>query len=132
MKTMGDAKILIAQDGQRYAAIPLERYAELERKLEQVIDELELLKAERTMESIARGDEALIPADVVGRVIADGVSPLKAVREWRGLGQAELAQEAQTSRNYISQIETGHRQPGRQLLQRLAKALKVPVDALMP
>ena len=126
-----DAKVIITESGQRYAAIPLDDYNELRSRLQEVIDELELLKAERAQARMENGQEIAIPADVVGRVMIDGVSPLKAVREWRGISQEELARRAGTSKAYVSQLETGRRHAGRGLLRRLARALGVPPEVLM-
>ncbi|GAA3075536.1 helix-turn-helix transcriptional regulator [Streptomyces olivoverticillatus] len=52
------------------------------------------------------------------------------MREWRQrrkLSQAELALCADTSARHISFIETGRSRPGRDLLQRLADRLQVPM-----
>ncbi len=128
---MAEAKVIITESGEKFAALPLEEFRAVQRALERIMDELELLRAEQAAAKMDAGEEPAIPAEVVGRVIADGVHPLKAIREWRGLNQAELAGRAGTSKSYLSQIETGYRQPGRKLLIRLARILEVPVDVLM-
>jgi len=57
---------------------------------------------------------------------------LKAMREARGLTQDELAKKAKLSKPYISQIENGVRKnPSLPTLERLAKALGVPVRDLL-
>jgi len=54
------------------------------------------------------------------------------LREARGLTQAELATEARVTRPYITMLESGVRKtPSLPMLQRLAKALGVPVTALL-
>ena len=54
-------------------------------------------------------------------------------REEKGWTQAELARRARVSQPYLSQIEAGTRgkSPGIRIMQRLAKALGVPVTALL-
>jgi transcriptional regulator with XRE-family HTH domain len=53
-------------------------------------------------------------------------------RQKRGLTQAQVAKSAQVTRFYISQLETGLRKsPSLAVLKRLAKALGVPVTALL-
>ncbi len=57
---------------------------------------------------------------------------LKTIREQKGLSQRELAAKAKTTGAYIAQIEGGARKnPSIAVLQRLAKALGVPVTELL-
>ena len=110
-------------NGGDVVAIPLDELKTLKNQIAKLTEDVELLKAREVARRIDAGEEILIPSDVVGRVFVDNVHPLKAFREWRGLSQADLAKRAETSTSYISQIETGYRQPGRKLLLRLAYVL---------
>lgn len=74
-------------------------------------------------------DEERFPADVVSRLVA-GEKPVKVFREWRKLKQGELAAKAGVSKQYVSQLETGHREIGRRSAEKLAAALGISVDAL--
>ncbi len=57
---------------------------------------------------------------------------LKKLREESGMTQDELAKRAKLSTPYVSQIENGVRKnPSLPALQRLAKALGVPVTELL-
>jgi transcriptional regulator with XRE-family HTH domain len=56
---------------------------------------------------------------------------LKRVRESKGLSQATLAQRAKITREYVNKLEAGRYDPTVGVLQRLAKALSVPVTALL-
>jgi transcriptional regulator with XRE-family HTH domain len=57
---------------------------------------------------------------------------LKRLRERQGLSQAALSRRARVAQGYISAIEAGHkRNPGIETLRKLAKALGVPVTALL-
>lgn len=47
-----------------------------------------------------------------------------------GLSRRELAERAELSYPYLSQIETGNREPSLRTLQKLASALELPVEAL--
>ena len=62
--------------------------------------------------------------------ILEGAHPIKAMREYRGMNQVELAKRVGTSSVYVSQIERGKRRPGRRLLAKLGQALGVPSDLL--
>ena len=54
-------------------------------------------------------------------------------RESKGWLQAELARRAKVSQPYLNQLESGAKgkSPGVRILQRLAKALGVPVTELL-
>lgn len=57
---------------------------------------------------------------------------LKALREAKGLTQAELAKRAKVTRPYITMLEQGVRRgPSLATLRRLARALGVPVTELL-
>jgi transcriptional regulator with XRE-family HTH domain len=56
---------------------------------------------------------------------------LKQVRQAKGLTQTALAKKAGVSRAYVFRLEAGGADPTVGLLQRLAKALGVPVTALL-
>jgi XRE family transcriptional regulator of biofilm formation len=57
---------------------------------------------------------------------------IRQLRETRGLTQVELAKKAQLTQGYLTMIETGTRKnPSLPVLKRLARALGVPVTALL-
>jgi transcriptional regulator with XRE-family HTH domain len=59
---------------------------------------------------------------------------VRRLRESQGLSQAALAKRARVSQPYLSQLEGGTRgskSPGVVIIQRLAKALGVPMTALL-
>jgi transcriptional regulator with XRE-family HTH domain len=57
---------------------------------------------------------------------------LRRLRKTRGLSQEELARKARVSQPYLSQLEAGtYQNPSIEIVQRLAKALGVPVTALL-
>jgi DNA-binding XRE family transcriptional regulator len=72
-----------------------------------------------------------VPAEVA-RALATGVTPLKAWREGCGLTQAVLAARAGLSRAYLAQLEAGSREPSLAALRRLAAALDLLADDLIP
>ena len=52
------------------------------------------------------------------------------LRQWRGLrgvSQLDLAHEANTSARHLSFVETGRARPSREMVQRLAEALDMPL-----
>ncbi len=56
---------------------------------------------------------------------------LKAFRVKRGLSQEALARQAGISRGYLLRLEAGRQDPTVGMLEKLAKALKVKVGALL-
>jgi transcriptional regulator with XRE-family HTH domain len=56
---------------------------------------------------------------------------IRRLRKQRGLSQEDLAEASGMSRNYVSDIERGVRNPGLLALVALAKALKVSLRELV-
>ena len=81
--------------------------------------------------AVAKEDGFTIPA-VVLRAELDGRHPVRAWREHRGLTLQALADAAGVSKPYVSQIEGGKRAGTAATLKKLAKVLRVPLDALQP
>jgi len=65
-------------------------------------------------------------------IVARFAERLRQLRLERGMSQAELAQQAQVTTNYISRLERGGAAAGIDLAARLAAALGVPVADLLP
>ncbi|HEV8309207.1 MAG TPA: helix-turn-helix transcriptional regulator [Methylomirabilota bacterium] len=56
---------------------------------------------------------------------------LKRLREEKHLSQEALAKKARVTREYVNKLEAGKHDPTLGVLQRLAKALGVPVTELL-
>lgn len=96
------------------------------------LDETSLTDEEfaEVADHLNEGAEAF-PIEIARRIGA-GENPLKVIREYRGLRQAELAEKAGISAIYVSQIETGRRDGSLKTVSALARALNVPRDMLLP
>ena len=55
---------------------------------------------------------------------------IRAFREAAGLSQSALAPRAGISQGYLSLIEGGDKQPSEDVLESIASALNVPVEAI--
>lgn len=75
--------------------------------------------------------ETYLTWDEAERILA-GESPLKVWRERRGLTQRALAAKAAVSPSYLADIERGAKPGSTTALARLAHALAVSVEALLP
>jgi len=71
-----------------------------------------------------------IPIEIV-RAKLDGVHPLKAWRDYRGWTQVYLNFKSGVGRDLIAQIETRRKTGSVETLDRLARALGVPIEALI-
>lgn len=80
---------------------------------------------------LAKGEEELIPVDVVDRLL-DGEPPLRVWREFRRLTQSELARAGGVNRVQIVEIEADRNSGSVRTLRKLADALEVTVDDLIP
>ena len=80
---------------------------------------------------IARGEEELVPAHVADRLI-DREAPLRVWREYRGLSQAALARASGVNRVQIVEIEAGRNAGSVRTLRKLADALGVALDDIVP
>ncbi|NCV32043.1 MAG: XRE family transcriptional regulator [Betaproteobacteria bacterium] len=117
----------INRDGKpEYVVLPWAEYQALLEAAEDAIDGA-LLDAFR--QKLATGQEETIPATIVDMLLA-GANPIKVWREYRGLTQDALANQAGISKAYLCQIETGKRAGAIKTLRAIATALGVTVDEL--
>ena len=79
--------------------------------------------------AVASDDGTRYPA-AVAHAMADGIHPVRAWREHRGMTQKALAVAAAVSKPFISQIEGCKREGSVGTLTKLAAALGVPLAAL--
>lgn len=73
----------------------------------------------------------VLPIEVVER-LASGENPIRVLRQFRGLTQAELAtaKGVGITQNYLSDLETGKRKGPFELHRKIAASLGVPFDLL--
>jgi ribosome-binding protein aMBF1 (putative translation factor) len=83
----------------------------------------------RARREIAKG-EPVIPLDVIDR-IANGDNPIRVIREWRNMGQLELARKTDIGQGYLSDLESGRRKGTAAVLKEIARVLEVPLDLLV-
>lgn len=56
---------------------------------------------------------------------------LRLLRVFHDLKQSELAQALEISRSHVSEIESGNRVPSLEVLQKYARAFKVPISSVL-
>ncbi len=85
----------------------------------------------RARAALAAGHEIVLPKTVVDRLAA-GENPIRVLREWRDMTQAELVVSVGITQGYLSDLEAGRRKGPVALHQKIARALGVPIDLLLP
>lgn len=93
-------------------------------------DFADTVAVEEFRRKFAAGEEELIPAEAVKRII-DGEHPVRVFRELRGMNQSELGRASGVNRVVIADIETGRRKGSLSAFRSLAGALGVTIDDLV-
>jgi DNA-binding XRE family transcriptional regulator len=86
---------------------------------------------QKARDAIATGREIVLPKAVVDRLAA-GEDPIRVLREWRGTTQVELVATIGITQGYLSELEAGKRKGPVALHQKIARALGVPIEILLP
>jgi DNA-binding Xre family transcriptional regulator len=113
--------------GQKMAMLPVADYERLLDLAEDRGDALAAAAAERRR----RGGEEYLPAAMADRLLA-GESPLRVWRSFRGVTQRNLSAAAGISHNFLSNLEAGKRRGAPDVWRKLAGALDVTVDDIIP
>jgi DNA-binding XRE family transcriptional regulator len=116
---------IITKDGRpEFYVVPADLWERVRDAIEEAEDIAEL-------ERFDREDDGVRYPQAVALAMADGVLPVRAWREYRGMTQEQLAASSGVSTPYVSQIESGKRAGRSATLRKLARALDVPVGALL-
>ena len=87
---------------------------------------------DQRMADLKAGYDVILPVEVSARC-RKGESLLRAVRNWRGMTQAEVAEKTGFTQGYLSDLESGKREGTAQTLRMIAKALDIdPVMLVDP
>ena len=115
----------------------VQEFITLGKKYEKVVSELEAENARlhdelQDLRSYHRTrDEESFPAEITRRLVVEREHPVKVFREYRGLSQSALVQQAGLSQAVISAIENGKRRGTIDNFKALSEALNVDVDDLI-
>ncbi len=115
----------IDRDGKpEYAVIPWADYLRLTEGAGEIDDEALYARAKAADEGLEP-----IPSEFAERIFA-GDSPIRVLRQWRGLKVKELAERAGISPSYLSEIEHGKRGSVTAMLA-IAKELAISIDLIV-
>ena len=118
------AQKLVTPNGEELVLMPRAEY-------EALLDALDIAEARLVQADVAAGRDEAIPAEMVYRLM-DGENPILVWREYRGLTGVDLAAKAGTSAASLSKLETGKTAGDIATLKKLARALSVDLDELVP
>jgi DNA-binding XRE family transcriptional regulator len=93
-------------------------------------DQADIVRANKIKRDIAAGDDEVVPADIVRRLVA-GENKVKVWRSHRGLSGRDLAAAAGVSAPFISEIESGKKDGSVSVMKKVADVLKVDLDDLV-
>ncbi len=113
--------------GQKIVMLPIEDYQRLVDIAEDRADIAATVEAERRRQD----GEEYVPVEVIDQLCA-GINPVKVWRKYRNLNQKALGQMIGCSAAHVSQIENQEKGASATLWRKLADALDVSVDDLMP
>jgi antitoxin component HigA of HigAB toxin-antitoxin module len=97
---------------------------------EDAADRMTVIIDDEARAAVARGEDVALPA-AVWEAIEGGISPIRAVRQWRGLTQVQLSELIGSPQGYVSTLEKGERKGSAAKLSAIAKALGAPIGLLI-
>lgn len=81
-------------------------------------------------EMSSTGSETALPDAVMNALAAREAHPIKIIRKYRELTQADLAEASGISRPYLTEIETGKKDGSIRAIKAIADALEVRIGDL--
>jgi DNA-binding XRE family transcriptional regulator len=120
---MSDIQFIEHHGRREYAIVPMALFERMAAALEE-LDDVALYDAAK-----ASDDGLRVPGSVLHAMI-DGVHPVKAWRDYRGLTQEMLANAVGISKAFLCQIENGKRKGSIATTRAIAEALKVSMESL--
>lgn len=129
---MGRPQIITTPAGEELVILPRSDYeALLARAGDEAAEDIMTARiVDETGARLAAGQDVALPESVWVAIEA-GESAVRAIRRHRGQTQAELAALAGVGQAYISEIESGRKTGTPETLAQIARALGVPLDALV-
>ena len=129
---MSKVQFIKTPTGDELAVLPRAEFEQLRKLADEGCEDRGTARlAQAALDAVERGDEIILPAETADRLAA-GYNPIRVVREWRGLSQAGLSAAAGIGQGYLSDLEKGRRRGPAELMKKLARALNVPLDLLIP
>ena len=126
-------QIIRTESGEELVVLSRREYTALLARAgdEEAEDEMTRIMGEEFKAALARGEDIALP-EAVWEDLESGQNAIKVLRSYRGLTRAELAAAAGVSEDCIVELEEQGRARGSpEMLEAIARALRVPLDVLM-
>lgn len=120
-------QIITTPQGERLVVVPESEWLAIQEALE---DREDLAAIDEFERKLAAGDEEFIPSSMLDRLLG-GENTIRVWREHRGMTAAALAEKADISPAYLSELETKKKTGSVAALKRIATALRLTVDDLI-
>lgn len=128
---MGKVQIIRTPGGEELVVLPRADYeallAEAGASPDEDADDVAIF--DQRMAELSKNPGETLPGDVSARLLR-GATLIRALREWKGVRQQELAARAGLGQGYLSDIERGRTQGSPEARANIAKALDVPIEWL--
>lgn len=118
-------QIITTPQGERLVVLP---ESEFEALIDAVEEKTDQVAVDQWRRERSEGHTDDLPLEVMKKLIDPEHSRIRVWREHRGLTGAQLAKATGLSAAYVSQIETGQRDPGLKALKSIAAALELDLD----
>ncbi len=125
---MGSTQTITTNGASELVVMPRGEYDRLIAELE---DAKDIASAKDFEAREASGNAEFLPWEMAKR-LRRGEHPVSVWREHRGLTQKALAEQVKMTAAQLSEIENGKKTGSVATLQKLARALKLTVDDLLP
>jgi predicted transcriptional regulator len=120
-------QIITTPQGERLVVVPESEWIAIQEALE---DREDIAAIDEFQRKLAAGEEEFISSAMLDRLLA-GESTIRVWREHRGMTAAALAEKADVSAAYLSELEGRKKTGSIAALKRIAAALDLTVDDLI-
>jgi ribosome-binding protein aMBF1 (putative translation factor) len=123
--TVIDLQIIRTPSGDEMVVIPRAEYEALVAAANtDAEDEEDIAIYDARKADLAASRDSVLPPEV-SVFMMRGDSLLRAVRRWRGISQSDLAEEADISQGYLSDLESGRRTGTLEKLQAISRIVGI-------
>ena len=129
---MTKVQIISTEGGEQLAVLPLSEYERLAAlDVDEVAEDAGTARVvDRALRAIAQGRDVLLPEEV-HLALEAGENPVRVLRKWRGLSQADLAAAIGRTQSYVANMEAGRRDGTTETMVAVAGALGIPMEVLL-
>lgn len=127
---MSKPQIIRTPGGEELVVLPRAEYEALIQAADGGDEDAEdIAMFDARMAELSAGRDSPLPPEVSAALLR-GATLVRALRDWRGIRQQELAARTGLGQGYLSDIERGRTQGSPEAREAIARALEAPVEWL--